>query len=106
MQYTNETSGTVEVDGEIYVWGLRRQPRPVGKREWEGMAITLRHQDYKREAIVEFPMVYRPNGSPDLEKQKVDLDVVKTCIRSILEAGWEPASRGKPVNFGVDALGQ
>lgn len=106
MQYTNETSGTVEVDGDIYVWELRRQPRPIGKNQWEGMAVTVRHQEFKRVAIAEYPMVYRPNGSPNLEKQRVDLDVLKTTIRSIIEAGWEPASRGKPVSFGVDADGK
>lgn len=105
MQYTNETRGTLEVDGEIYCWEIRRQPRPVGKGDWEGMAISLRHQDFKREAVVQFPMVYRPNGSPNLEKQKVDLEVVKTAVRSIIEAGWDPASRGKAVNFEVDAQG-
>ena len=105
MQYTNDSRGTLEVDGEIYVWEVRRQPRPVGKREWEGMGISLRHQDYKREAVVQFPMAYRPNGSPNLEKQKVDLDILATAVRSIIEAGWEPTSRGKVVNFDVDAEG-
>ena len=105
MQYTNEISGTVDVDGEIYVWDLRRQPRPVGKNQWEGMAVTVRHQEFKREAIVEFPMVFRPNGSPNLEKQRVSIDVVRTAVRSIIKAGWDPASRGKAVSFDVDSMG-
>lgn len=105
MQYTNEPRGTIDVDGDVYVWEIRRQPRPVGGKSWEGMAVQVRHQNYKREAIIEFPMVWRPNGSPNLEKQKVDLDVLRTAIRSILEAGFEPTSRGKSVSFGVDAEG-
>ena len=105
MQYTNESRGTVDVDGEIYLWEIRRQPRPVGKKEWEGMAIAFRHQEFKREAVAQYPMVYRPNGSPNLEKQRVDLDVLKVTVRSIIEAGWDPASRGKTVNFDVEADG-
>lgn len=106
MQYSNETQGTLEVDGETYVWQIRRQPRPVGGKDWEGMAVCFRHQDFKREAVAQYPMVYRPNGSPNLEKQRVDLDVLRTTVRSIIEAGWDPASRGKVVNFGVDADGK
>lgn len=105
MNYTNESRGTIEVDGETYVWEIRRQPRPVGKKEWEGMAVCFRHQEFKREAVAQYPMVYRHNGSPNLEKQRVDLDVLKNTVRSIIEAGWDPASRGKVVNFDVDAEG-
>lgn len=55
MQFTRDQSGVVEVDGENYEWELRRQPQPKGGGAWDGMA-SLRHQDYKREAIVQFPM--------------------------------------------------
>lgn len=105
MQYTNETEGTIDVDGEIYHWAIRRQPRPVGKKVWEGHAVAFRHQDYKREAVAQYPMNFRPNGSPNLEKPRIDLDVLKVSVRSMIEAGWEPASRGKVVNFDVDADG-
>jgi hypothetical protein len=102
---TRETGGTVEVEGEVYEWTLRRQPRPVG-REWEGVALTLRHRDFKREAIVQFPPPLRPNGRPDVEKQKVDLDHVRNAVSSAIEAGWDPTSRGKAVVFDVDAQGR
>jgi len=105
MQYTNDTKGTIEVDGDVYLWELRRQQRPVGKNAWEGIAIAFRHQDYKREAVAQYPALFRPNGSPNLEKQRIDLDVLANTVRSIIEAGWEPASRGKTVNFDVDADG-
>lgn len=102
---TRDTSGTVEVDGEVYAWELRRQPRPTASG-WEGVTLTLRHQDFKREAIVQFPPPMRPNGRPDVEKQKVDLDHVRNAVASAMEAGWDPASRGKPVAFDVDAEGR
>lgn len=102
---TRDTSGTIEVDGEVYEWDLRRQPRPTGQG-WEGVTLTLRHQDFKREAIVQFPPPVRPNGRPDVEKQKVDLDHVRNAVASAMEAGWDPASRGKAVVFDVDAEGR
>lgn len=104
MQYTRESSGTVEVDGEIYEWAIKRHPRPVG-REWEGYGITLKLQDHQREAVVQFPMPLRPSGRPDLEKKQISLDAVRNAVRSAMEAGWNPYSRGKIVQFDVDEFG-
>ena len=103
---TRDTSGTVEVDGDIYVWELRRQPRPLSGGQWEGIAVTLRHQDFKREAIVSFPPPMRPNGRPDTEKQLVNLEHVRNAVAAAIEAGWNPTSRGKAVAFDVDAEGR
>lgn len=105
MQHTRETSGTVEVDGEIYDWEIRRQPQPKADGSWNGMAVTLKLQGFQREAIVQFPMPMRPNGRPDMEKQRLSVDAVKTAVTSITEAGWNPTSRGKPMVFDVDADG-
>lgn len=106
MQLTRDTDGTLEVDGETYHWELRRQPRPVAGNRWEGLAVTLRHQDFKRDAIVQFPAPLRPNGRPDVEKQRVDLDAVRNAVTASIEAGWDPTSRGKAMVFDVDADGR
>jgi hypothetical protein len=105
MNHTRETSGTVEVDGEIYDWEIRRQPQPKAGGKWEGIAITLRLQEFQREAIVQFPMPMRPNGRPDLEKQRINVDAVRNSVTAVIEAGWNPTSRGKPMVFDVDADG-
>lgn len=106
MQITRDSEGTIEVEGETYHWALRRQPRPVDGGKWEGVAITLRHAEFKREAIIQFPPPLRPNGRPDVEKQRVDLDTVRNAITASIEAGWAPASRGKAMVFDVDAQGR
>lgn len=106
MQHTRDTSGVVEVDGEFYEWSVRRQPRPAGGGVWEGIALTLRLKDFKREAIVQFPMPMRPNGWPDLEKQRINVDAVKNAVSSAIEAGWNPTSRGRAMVFDVDAEGR
>ncbi|MBN8528388.1 MAG: hypothetical protein J0M36_04040 [Caulobacterales bacterium] len=105
MQHTRETSGTVEVDGEIYDWEIRRQPQPKADGSWNGMAVTLRLQGFQREAIVQFPMPMRPNGRPDMEKQRLNVDAVRNAVTAVMEAGWNPTSRGKPMVFDVDADG-
>ena len=105
MQHTRETSGTVEVDGEIYDWEIRRQPQPKADGSWNGMAVTLRLQGFQREAIVQFPMPMRPNGRPDMEKQRLNVDAVRNAVTAVIEAGWNPTSRGKPMVFDVDADG-
>lgn len=106
MQRTRDNSGTVVVDGETYEWEIRRQPRPVADGKWEGIAISLRLQGYPREAIVQFPMPMHPSGRPEMEKQRIDLDAVTTAVTSVIDAGWEPTSRGRAMVFDVDAQGR
>ena len=105
MQHTRETSGTLEVDGETYDWEIRRQPQPKADGSWNGMAVTLRLQGFQREAIIQFPMPMRPNGRPDMEKQRLNVDAVRNAVTAVIEAGWNPTSRGKPMVFDVDADG-
>lgn len=106
MNHTRETSGTVEVDGETYEWEIRRQPQPKAGGKWEGMAITLRLTGFQREAVIQFPMPMRPNGRPDMEKQRINVDAVRNAVTAVMEAGWNPTSRGKPMVFDVDADGR
>lgn len=106
MQRTRDNSGTVVVDGETYDWEIRRQPQPKNDGTWNGIAITLKLQGFQREAIVQFPMPLHPSGRPDMEKQRIDLDAVINAVTSVIEAGWNPTSRGKPMVFDVDADGR
>ena len=106
MEHTRETSGTVEVDGETYEWEIRRQPRPLAGGKWDGIAISLRLKDFPRAAIIQFPMPMRPNGRPDMEKQRVNVESVRNAVSASIEAGWNPTSRGKDMVFAVDADGR
>ncbi|MGZ9114262.1 MAG: hypothetical protein ACXW3K_07575 [Brevundimonas sp.] len=106
MEHTRETSGTVEVDGETYEWAIRRQPQPKGQGKWDGMALTLRLKGFPREAIIQFPMPMRPNGRPDMEKQRINVESVRNAVTAIIEAGWSPTSRGRAMVFDVDADGR
>lgn len=105
MQHTRDNSGTVEVDGEIYGWEIRRQPQPKADGSWEGIAITLKLEGFHREAIVQFPMPMHPSGRPFMEKQRINVDAVRNAVTAVTEAGWNPTSRGKPMVFDVDADG-
>jgi hypothetical protein len=106
MQHTRDQKGTVEVEGELYEWEVRRQPQRTTGNNWQGIALNLRMEGFKREAIVQFPMPMRSNGHPDLEKQRINIEHVKNAILASIEAGWEPTSRGKAVEFDVDAEGR
>ena len=103
---TRDNTGTVEVDGDIYHWELRRQPLPLSGGQWEGIAVTLRLEGFKREAIVQFPPPLRPNGRPDTEKQFVNPDHIRNAVSAVMEAGWNPTSRGKAMVFDVDGEGR
>ena len=105
MQHTRDTHGTVEVEGETYDWEVRRQPQPTAGGGWEGIALSLRLQGFKREAVVQFPMPLRPNGRPIFESQRINVESVRNAVKSATAAGWDPTSRGKAVVFDVDADG-
>jgi len=105
MEHTRDTSGTVHVDGEDYEWEVRRQPQRTTGNDWQGIAISLRLKDAKREAVIQFPMPMRANGHPQLLKQRINVDAIKNAVTSAIAAGWDPTSRGKAVVFDVDADG-
>lgn len=105
MQHTRDLKGVVRVDGEDYVWEVRRQPMRTTGNNWQGIGIALRLVEGQREAIVQFPMTLRANGSPNFERQRINVDAVKTAIASSIAAGWDPHSRGKLQVFDVDADG-
>jgi hypothetical protein len=97
----------IAVDGEPYVWRIQRQPQwSSDTANWRGMAIAVRHQEGKREAVLEFPPGPQPRfGSPQLQSSQIAQKLVATAIASALVAGWEPLSRGKTVTIVVDAAG-
>ena len=70
------------------------------------MAIAVRHQAGKREAVVEFPPGPQPRfGAPQLQASQIARPLVATAIASAVAAGWEPLSRGKTVTIVVDETG-
>ena len=97
----------IEVGGETYVWRLQRQPAWSSDiAGWRGMAITVRHKEGQREAVLEFPAGRQPRfGAPQLKASKIPPELVATAIASAFAAGWEPLSRGKTVTIVVDATG-
>ena len=97
----------IEVDGEPYVWWLHRRPQwSSDSAKWRGMAIAVRHQDGKREAVVEFPPGPQPRfGAPQLQASQIARPLVARAIASAVAAGWEPLSRGKTVTIVVDEAG-
>jgi hypothetical protein len=107
MLHTRDLGGTIEVDGLRYEWAVKREPQWCTVDGWKGMTIALRLHDAQREAILEFPMPSsrRSKLQPQLCGPQVHQRIIENGVRAALSAGWEPASRGKPVVFEVDANG-
>lgn len=105
MSKSNNTTGSVNVDGVTYDWRLQREPHLSDDEGWRGMAIAVSQRDAKREAWVEFPAPKRLLKGLPRGRLQLDDATISRCIRSALSAGWEPLSRGKPVSFVVDAEG-
>ncbi len=97
----------IQVDGQPYVWRIQRQPAwSSDAANWRGMAIAIRHAEGQREAVVEFPPAPPPRkGTPLIQAAQISPQVVTKAIRSAIEVGWEPLSRGKTVAIAVDETG-
>ena len=106
-QKTRKPEVEIEVDGQPYVWRIQRQPQwSSDTAGWRGMAITVRHGEGQREAVLEFPPAPPPRrGTPLIQPSQIPPQVVARAIASAVAAGWEPLSRGKTVAIVVDETG-
>jgi hypothetical protein len=105
MTNTQRLSGIVDVDGLEYEWELRSEPQWGESDGWKGMTIALRQTHTQRGALLEFPPPKRLLKGMQRGCLQISDATLSRGVRAALLAGWEPASRGKPVVFMVDADG-
>ncbi len=104
MLNTRNQAGIVDVDGLKYEWELQREPQ-LSNDGWKGMSISLLQIDTQRGALLEFPPPKRLMKGLPRGRLQISEAMVARGVRAALLAGWEPASRGKPMVFTVDADG-
>lgn len=105
MSISHKLSGIVEVDGFQYEWELRREPQWSEFDGWQGMTVALLRKGTQRGALLEFPPPKRLLKGMQRGRLQVSDPIISRGIQAALQAGWEPASRGKPMIFVVDADG-
>lgn len=105
MVKSHKLSGSVDVDGLEYEWELRREPQWDDFEGWQGMTVALLQKDTQRGALLEFPPPKRLMKGLQRGRLQINDAILSRAIRAALVAGWEPASRGKPMVFMVDADG-
>ncbi len=105
MLHKNGRDGTVQIDGVKYDWELLTEPQLSSSEGWKGMTVSLRQRDMPREAVLEFPTPKRLLKGLPKGRLQINDAIVSRGVRAALSAGWDPASRGKPTVFMVDANG-
>jgi hypothetical protein len=105
MLNMHKLAGIVDVDGSQYEWELRCEPQWGDSKGWQGMTVALLQKDYQREAVLEFPPPKRLIKGLRPGRLQINDAILSRGIRAALLAGWDPASRGRPVVFEVDAEG-
>ena len=105
MLQTPGRSGTIEIDGSKYDWELLTEPQLSSSDGWKGMTVSLRQRDMPREAVLEFPTPKRLMRGLAKGRLHINDAIAARGVRAALSAGWDPASRGKPTIFMVDANG-
>ena len=105
MVHMQGRGGTVEIDGFKYDWEFLSDPQLSSSDGWKGMTISLRQRDMPREAVLEFPTPKRLMKGLPKGRLHINDAIAARGVRAALSAGWDPASRGKPTVFMVDANG-
>ena len=105
MLHMHGRGGTVQIDGVQYDWELLSEPQLSSSDGWRGMTVALRQRDMPREAVLEFPTPKRLLKGLPKGRSHINDAIALRGERAALSAGWEPASRGKPTVFMVDANG-
>ncbi len=105
---TRNIEHTVTVEGVALIWNLHREQQWSTAEGWMGAAIHVRvAAGTRRELHLEYPaMKTQKIGFTRTDRVVVNIRPAKVeqHIREAIEAGWDPASRGKPFVFEVSEL--
>lgn len=97
--------GEASIDGMALRWELISEPQRVSDAEnrgYKGMCISVRVAgETRRELIIEYPFPLTPAGFPQFLpiRPNITPKIVEASIRQAIDAGWDPASRGKAFVF-------
>ena len=105
MTSIHRLSGIVDVDGFQYAWEVRSEPQWSESEGWKGVTIALLRKHTQRGALLEFPPPKRLLKGLQRGRLQISDAIVSRGIQAALQAGWDPASRGKPMVFMVDVDG-
>ena len=95
-RFKRKMSANIVVNGEPFEWKVLREPQWCTADGWRGLALTVKHRDGKREAILQFSMPFDERlGSPHHQRPKVSQRLLQHGISAALDAGWDPLSRGR-----------
>ena len=93
-------AATIAVDGVVYTWTHRHGWLVWGKGiKALSLSVALR-PERTRELILDFTLKVEHGDGPPSEARL--LRALETGIRSALEAGWDPESRGRAFRHELD----
>ena len=96
------TASTVSVDGTAYAWAYRHGWLVWGKGlRVISLSVALEPQR-TRELVLDFTVRVGPEDSTPGEARVVR--ALEKAIRTALEAGWDPASRGRAFRLEIDEI--
>jgi hypothetical protein len=100
--------GLLAVDGNKLMWSLMSEPQWTTEDGYIGLRISVQKEDARhRELILEYPFPNKVTGVglPQLpQRPKFSVKTIEVTVRKAIAAGWDPASRGKPIVFHVSKL--
>ena len=101
-RFRRKDFGAIVVNDEPFEWKVHREPQWCTADGWQGLALLVKHRDGKREAILQFPMLYHERlGSPHHQRPKVSQRLLQHGISVALDAGWDPFSKGRTKTIDV-----
>ena len=89
-------SGSLDVDGFALRWCLKSEQIWDPQGNHIGLRLSVERADEtRRELVLEYP--FREGGR--IERPDIDPHTLQSDIRRVMDAGWNPKSRGRPFIF-------
>ena len=98
-------SRRIEVDGETYLWRVRRRPTASQRSARTPMLVTIATESGGAALIVR-PHFFHPSNQVALCSQAVTPGQVADYVREARRAGWAPTNPGRPFELRPSAKGR
>jgi hypothetical protein len=100
---TTKFSGSVTIEGTEYRWNFKRGARATRDGLLGHSLYVFLADGTGRDLILDFP--YGELGTTDtIHDHSAVVAALRQCVPLALEAGWNPAKRGKPLRLDVTSL--
>ncbi|OJJ19612.1 hypothetical protein BKI52_22665 [marine bacterium AO1-C] len=102
MAISKKRTREIVINGEVFLWKIRKKPTYCQEMGWTNMLIAVQHLDYEqgRSLIINLPYA-RPGNIDGHETIQVTPALVRSYIQDAIACGWAYNEPGVPYEHQV-----